>query len=608
MKLPSLQQVLAEAVRTVRRFPLVLAVAAVGTLAAIVLLDHEGAARPTVLFNVLFASILGISTLLTIALTAEKGKWGRTASLGAQAAGILALAAYACSIPTDLGNAPEFHFFRLLMVGTAMHLFASVVPFAGSREVNGFWHFNKALLLRALTSVLFSGVLFAGLAVALGALDNLFGVHVSPKRYGELWVLVAGVFTTWFFVGGIPEDLDALESETEYPRAIKLFAQYILLPLTLVYLVILYAYLGKILIAWDWPQGWVSRLILGFAGVGMLMHLLFYPIQDRDENVWIRRACRWFYVAMAPLVVVFLLAVARRTSEYGITEGRYIAVATGIWLGAMVVYFLASKRKNIKIIPVSLGAVALMICWGPWGAFSVAESSQVNRLEELLKASSILVDGKVRPAEKRPPYGQVKEISSILSYLYSVHGYERIQPWFTVSLKADSAGAGQARKDPLDVAKLLGVQYVRVWEGKGLNDVSLRADGDQPIEIGGYDRLWRAQAFSADGKRVASPGGDLAYSVSAGLDTLTLISLKEGRAADSVRVDMRRFVETLLLDEANRNTANVPPAKMSIAVSTATMKVKVYVRQLAGERQDGVLKLTTYDCTILYSLAGDARP
>ena len=604
MKLPSIQQVVNDSSRTLRRFPFVVVDAGIGTFSALILVDHEGPPQPTILFNILFAAILGIPLFITIALTAEKRKWKLSTSAAAHIIGLLALAAYAWSIPPDLADAPSIHLLRLLMIAVALHFFVAVAPYAGTGETNGFWHYNKALLLRILTAALYSAVLFAGLAVALVALDRLFGIDIPGKRYGELWILIGGVFATWFFLGGIPEQLDSLETSTEYPKGIKIFGQYILLPLVLVYLVILYAYMAKILIAWDWPQGWVSRLILGFATAGMLMHLLFYPIRDHVENVWIKSASRWFYLAMIPLTIMLLLAVWRRVSEYGVTEGRYIAVATGFWLAAIVLYFIFSKGKNIKAIPGSLGIVSLLICFGPWGAFHVSESSQVARLKELLTKSSILVDGTVRPAETTVPFEETKQISSIIGYLHDIHGYDRIQPWFRENLRIDSTAGRLACKDPSLVTKMMGIEYVRIWEGTGSNEVNLRADAEQAIAIGGYENLWRRQFFKAE-KINEVPGGDFACGVSKDLDTLTLIALKDGKAADSIRVDVKQFIEKLLADYKNANAANIPPEKMSITAATAGMKVKVYVLHAFGRRQDGVLELTTYEVAILYSLTAN---
>jgi hypothetical protein len=601
MKLPSIQQVASDTTRTIQRFPLVLFNAAVGTLVAIELIDHEGAQQPSVLFQILYAAILGMPLLIGLALMAEKRMWSALTALGIQCAGILALAGYAWSVPADLTAAPMIHVLRLFMLAVSLHLFVAVAPYIGRGETNGFWHFNKTLLLRGVMTAIFAGVLFAGLAVALAALDNLFGINIPPRRYGELWVCVVGLFATVFFLGGIPDRLELLEGVTEYPKEIKVFAQYILLPLVLVYLVILYAYIGKILVAWDWPQGWVSRLILGFATTGILMHLLFYPIRSQAENRWITTALRWFYVVLVPLVVVLMLALTRRISDYGITEGRYVAIVTGLWLGAIVLYFIVRHQGSIKVIPGSLGVVALVISFGPWGAFEVSESSQVARLEALMTSSSILVDGVARPAPRPVPFEQTKEICSILGYLYEVHGYERIQPWFHQSLRADSAEGRLSRKDPSDVAKLIGIDYLRVREGVATKDVSMHADPAHALEVAGYQHLWRGSVFTNDRKRKEVSGGGFAYATSPELDTLTLYAMRDAQPTDSLRIDVRPLVERLLAEYQHTNAMNIPPEKMSLAASSEGMRVKIYFPQILAHRQDSLLKFTTYECVILYS-------
>ncbi|MBK9634277.1 MAG: DUF4153 domain-containing protein [Bacteroidetes bacterium] len=52
--------------------------------------------------------------------------------------------------------------------------------------------------------------------------------------------------------------------ETPYPKDYEFFAQFILMPLVIIYLVILYLYGGKIIFQGHLPIGWVSNLILTF--------------------------------------------------------------------------------------------------------------------------------------------------------------------------------------------------------------------------------------------------------------------------------------------------------------------------------------------------------
>ena len=74
------------------------------------------------------------------------------------------------------------------------------------------------------------------------ALKLLFDVSIHEELYVEIWIVTIGFFNTWFFVSGIPDDFDQLDTIYEYPKGLKIFSQYVLLPLLGLYLLILYSY------------------------------------------------------------------------------------------------------------------------------------------------------------------------------------------------------------------------------------------------------------------------------------------------------------------------------------------------------------------------------
>jgi hypothetical protein len=604
MKLPSVQATLRESGRTLKRFPFVLGCAALGAMVALIIIDHEGPPAPTVLFRILFATVLGLPLLTAFTLIAEKRAWGKAVSTGVQVLGLLLLAAYTFSVPLDLFHAPLVHLQRLVMLALALCGLVVIGPFVQAGQSNGFWHYSKILFFRILLAALYSATLFAGLAIALAALDNLFGMDVPGKRYGELWVLIIGVFATWFFLAGVPEDLDRLDDETDYPKGLKVFAQYVLLPLLSVYLVILYAYLTKIIVQWSWPQGWVSRLTLSFAGAGISTLLLLQPIREKTENMWIRVATRWFWVIMIPPIVMLMLAVARRISEYGITEGRYIAFGLGIWLAAMVIYFTISRTKTIKVIPGSLCLLSLLMSFGPWGVFHVSEASQVKRLDRILAANEILVGGKVQSAPRAVSPADSRQISSIVSYLHEIHGYDRIQPWFSERLMQDSAGAGLRLTDPAIVVKTMGVEYDRVAVLSGRDAYELVADPMRTISLDGYERMLPGQRIRAAGPKLEAPTGEISYRLDSSFNVLTVIVMVEGKAVDSLAVDLRPLVDTLVRDYGNVGGGIIPPEKMSITAATQKLKLKICLRRIQFRKDGDETRPAAYDADILYSIAG----
>ena len=600
MRLPSIADAVEDALTAFVRFPFVIINAAIGTVAALILVDYEGPPGPTFLWQVLFAAVLGIPLLAGIDLMAEKRRWGTPLVFGARVVGVLLLVAYAITVPQELTSAPEIHFMRLLILGTALLFFVAIAPYVQKGEVNGFWHFNKTLFLRILIAALYTCILWAGLAIALAALKNLFGINIPGKRYFELWILLNGLFATWFVLAGVPKDLDGLDALSDYPKGLKVFAQYILLPLLLVYFVILYAYIAKILIAWDWPQGWVSGLILGFTATGIFSLLLMYPISGRTENVWIKTASRWFYAVIIPLVIMLFFALLRRLSEYGVTEGRYLAIAIGIWLAITVLYFVISKTKSIKFIPASLCIATFVVSFGPWGAFSVSEHSQIVRLRALLTKNAILVDGKVHKAERTVPFEDTKQISSIVTYLQSVHGLEGIQPWFSEELRSGSPKT--AWSDPASVTKLMGVEYTRAWAFGGGSYMTLTADVRKSITLTGYDKLIHARQFYASGPKKQIQNDDLGIRVSDDMSGMTVQLIRDGVAVDSSSVEFKPLVAGLVKEYMGGNIDRIPPEKMTMTQEAATFKVKVFLWQIQIQRQGEDTKINSFEADVFYTV------
>src|SRR5690606_8420956 len=135
---------------------------------------------------------------------------------------------------------------------------------------SNFWHINKVLFLRFLTAVLYSVSLYAGLAVAIFGSEELCNLDLPSEIHGQLFVLIAVCFNTLFFHAGVPKVFETTPTAEPYPKGLKIFTQYVLIPLMTIYLAILLVYEIKILVAWELPKGIVATLILGYAVFGML--------------------------------------------------------------------------------------------------------------------------------------------------------------------------------------------------------------------------------------------------------------------------------------------------------------------------------------------------
>jgi len=469
MKFPSLSSLFQRAGHTLLRFPLAILLAAVATALSITIV-HIDRSSEDVLYircsNAIISCYLGM--LLSIALTvwAERRNWTRGKSLVLQVVILALVVTYYFLMPDDFQKKTVIRWF---LYALGLHLLIAVIGFLGGEHINGFWQYNKKLFLRILTSLLYTTVLYAGLALALLAIDQLFSVNLSYKWYTDTWLLLIGAFNTWFFLSGFPADYADVPVIDDYPKGLKIFTQYVLLPILTVYMVILYVYLFKIVLTAHWPSGWVAYLVLGFSVAGILALLLIYPLRNDEGNKWINGYSRFFYFALFPLLVLLGFAIWKRVSTYGITELRYFVLLLAAWLFSIAVYFLWSRNKNIRHIPLSLCVLALLSSFGPWGASNVSKYSQQARLKGRLEKYGLLKDGQVTGAQVAVPVKDRKDISSITDYIVEMHGYGPLQPLFRQNLdsmmrKDLLMGKSNVREQSEAIMQLMHVPYTSRWD------------------------------------------------------------------------------------------------------------------------------------------------
>lgn len=391
MKLPSIQSLYQGLFAVIKRFPITLLFAIIAMFAACKLIDlNDYRSHPSpdrLMENLLVKTIaicnIGLTLTLALDLFAEKKNFPALKKWALRLFAVLF-----CFAHCFLLN-PSEYLIDTVKIGLlifAFHLFVAIAPFLDKGHVNGFWQFNKILFLRFLTAALYAAVLFGGLAVALVAIDGLFNVDIRWNIYVTVFAVIAAGFSPVFFLAGIPADFAQLDEDSSYPKGLKIFTQFVLIPLMTIYLAILLFYEIKIIINWSLPKGLVSSLIIGYAVFGILSLLLVYPMKEKEGNSWIKLFSKFFYIMLVPLIVLLLLAVWKRVGPYGITESRYILVMLALWLSGITIYFLISKHQNIKVIPVSLAILTLLAVYGPQSASGVSKYSQMARLNQIINS------------------------------------------------------------------------------------------------------------------------------------------------------------------------------------------------------------------------------
>lgn len=370
------------------------------------------------LFAYIIGCAMGISLFFAIHTALENKTWpgyvkGLVMVMGL---GILWLIVADIQNQMDSGS-DQSQAIQIFGYGLLTHLVVAFLPFIGNFKINAFWQYNKSLFIRAFTTVLYTGVLFAGISGAILAITQLFDVDFGSKIYAYLWYIMALPMSVIIFCAGVPTDINELESSTDLPKGLRIFVQFILIPLVVLYLLILYAYMGKIIIQWSLPQGWVTILIMVFSVLGMLAMLLVHPYQHQKENGWVKWYTKGYYVALLPLLILQYVAIFTRIGDYGFTAPRWAVLAITVWLTWITLYNVFFKGRNIVLIPLTLFITAFLFLLGPLSHKSISISSQTAKINRLLTELNLVKNGKLLVYKDNP------KTDSLMGELYSATRY-----------------------------------------------------------------------------------------------------------------------------------------------------------------------------------------
>ena len=438
----SLRRITAGIVSAIANYPLVIIMAVALGAESIWLIHHE----ETDLFDEalpwMLAQGMGISLFFALHTVSRYRKLSRPVTAGILIAGIgvLYLIGYHFDYMMSMAR-EETMVLEVIGYALASHLLVAFLPFFRKNTLNGFWQYNKSLFLRAFTTILYTGVLFAGLSGAIAAIQELFDVEFTAKIFAYLWFVMAFPVSALIFCAGVPkaEDIDALDSSSDLPSGLRLFVQFVLLPLVVVYLCILYAYMGKIILTWTLPQGWVTILIMAFSVIGMLAMLLVHPFQQLTEHAWIKVITKNYYRSLLPLLVLQYVAIFTRISDYGFTSARWAVVAITAWLTFITVYKVFFKGKNIILIPYTLCAVAILFLIGPLSHKSISVWSQTAKINRLVKTLNLIdAKGKLKVYEANATTDSLMgEIYSATRYLNRNHQCTGLEPYINFPTESE---------------------------------------------------------------------------------------------------------------------------------------------------------------------------
>lgn len=360
----------------VRRFPMV-ALAALVAAACAVVANHgpeEGAViencwRVVQLMLVGFPLFVGVAYFGEFFPRFRKIAW---------AGSLLLLMAIWFRMPPERG--PFVLIYAWLATTVSVLAFASTVPGLGGTAA--WWRVNVGTAQALILAFVASAIVEGGLQTAVFSIHALFGFGMD-KFHIDALTIVALLFAPMAVLALLPP---AREEGSIFIESFwRNLGQWVLAPLGFVFIAILGAYAGLILIKRELPAGMVATPVLALGVYGTAAMLLLQPW--RDVSVPARWFARIYPIAFIVSSILLFIALAERISAYGMTFDRYTALAAGIWLVFAALLFLFRITNSGMLIMAAAALGALAGSMGPISAGALSLRGQTARIGRMLKTS-----------------------------------------------------------------------------------------------------------------------------------------------------------------------------------------------------------------------------
>lgn len=255
-------------------------------------------------------------------------------------------------------------------------------------------------------------IVFSALMLFLLAIDTLLvSIDFDVTQYFLVFSLLSVGATV--FLSFLPKP----GQERPRYRAYSILLTYVLLPLYLVLLAILYAYIVRIALEWKMPSGQMNPFGL-CAIVGFL--LLWLGLKG-EESPFAKWYARFGGLLLLPVIAVQVLGLWIRIDAYGLTPMRVASVAV-VLLGGIAIVLSACKGK-LRVFYWIAAALSLVLLVSPLNLFTIANFEQEQRLKPVLSAYGMLAgDGSIVSPDRAVSEPDKARIRSGFRYFMDASG------------------------------------------------------------------------------------------------------------------------------------------------------------------------------------------
>lgn len=209
---------------------------------------------------------------------------------------------------------------------------------------------------------------------------TLFPIETRFKQMTEIVTALGIILGLLFFLAWLPPSKPVEENQINAGllSSLRSVFDFLLVPLIFIVALILHVYVAWILLGQTFPDGQVGKIITAYVAIVLVVRFIIHPFLP-EGHVWTRTFGRiWALLLIAPIILL-LVAVTMRSSQYGMTINRYYLYAGSA--AALLIIFaqiLKRWRNDIRVIAVVPAFCLIVSVFGPWSVQNWVGISQAQ--------------------------------------------------------------------------------------------------------------------------------------------------------------------------------------------------------------------------------------
>ena len=297
------------------------------------------------------------------------------------------------------------------------------------RNNQAFTYRNFTTLYYITSSIAGWGLVSGLVAAILASISTLFNIDFSEWFQKHLYSSITAFCLPLFFLV-----FQQRQENTEMTlnRGFEILVNFILAPALMIFTALLYAYVGKIILAGALPKGMVSNIALPYlvGGLGV------YALRSISVKANWDSFFKFFpYLSIVPIVLLWL-AIDRRISAYAWTEQRIYLVALASAITIAYAILIIPKIRQYRLISVVVMIAIFAMTWVVKPK-EIAYQSQTERFEQLLTKLNLSDNsGKIRddvdflsrledmPENELQDWNELDDVSDYLVYHFDSAPYK----------------------------------------------------------------------------------------------------------------------------------------------------------------------------------------